>query len=50
MSAIGLLVAAGSLLLLLPLAPFLAVLKAFDRLRGTDHAGELRDRASTGSA
>lgn len=34
MSAVGYLVAAGTLLLLIPLLPFLAVLWLLDRLRG----------------
>lgn len=45
MSLIGLLVAAGSLLLLVPLLPFLAVLKVIDLVRGGDRAGRLRRRA-----
>ena len=40
MSAIGYLVAAGSLLLLLPILPFLAVLWIADRLRGGREPGE----------
>lgn len=36
MAVVGYLLAAGSLLLLLPVVPFLAIAWAFDRLRGRD--------------
>ncbi len=44
MSLIGYVLAAGTALLLIPLAPFLAVLWVFDRLFGGDRVGRTVDR------
>ena len=44
MSLIGYVLAAGSALLLIPLAPFIAVLWVIDRLFGGDRAGRTVDR------
>ena len=45
MSAIGFIVAAGSLLLFLPLAPFIALFWLFDRLTGRDPGDRAEDRS-----
>lgn len=44
MSVVGYLLAAGTLLLLVPLLPFLAVLKVADWLTGGDRTGRAVDR------
>ena len=45
MSVIGFIVAAGSLLLLVPVAPFLAILWLMDRLTGRDPGDRAEDRS-----
>ena len=44
MNIIGFIVGIGSLLMFLPLAPFLAVLWVFDRLTGSDPGDRAEDR------
>jgi hypothetical protein len=44
MSVIGFIVAAGSLLLFLPVAPFIALFWLFDRLTGRDAGDRAEDR------
>lgn len=47
---IGTIIAIGTLLLLLPVLPFIAALWAIDRIRGGDRAERAMERFDTGSS
>lgn len=47
---VGTITAIGTLLLLLPVLPFIAVLWAIDRVRGGDRVGRVMDRFDAGSS
>lgn len=47
---VGAITAIGMLLLLLPVLPFIAVLRAIDRVRGDDRVGRTMDRFDAGSS
>lgn len=47
---VGVITAIGTLLLLLPVLPFIAVLWAIDRVRGGDRVGRAMERFDAGSS